>query len=138
MTSLIIFLSSVLLLAIAFALAFRPVFKRMVGVAADMVPTYAQAYLKCTVSMIIAAGICFRETWQPVTTAQAAGFNWWDWTIFLGAPLLAALINLNAFLDRSLERADAAKAVKQSTVSTTTTAVITKESTPTNPPIPTP
>lgn len=128
--------SSLVLLSIAFAWAFKDVFRGMVKFAAEMVPGYAMAYLKCAVSMIIAAGICFRETWQPVTEAQAATFQPWDWMIFIGAPVLAALMNLNAFLDRSLERADAAKAAKESTISTTTATVISKETTPVEPKTP--
>lgn len=134
----ITFCSSLLLLGIAFAWAFKPIFVNMVKLAADMVPNYGMAYLKCIVSMIIAAGICFRETWQPVTDVQASHFQTWDWMIYIGAPVLAALITLNAFLDRSLERADAAKVARQSTTSTTTQTISTKDTVPTITPTTTP
>ncbi len=103
--SLILFFGSCLLLAVAFVWAFKDVFQKMIGQAAEYVPAYGIAYLKCSVGMVIAAGICFKETWQPVTLAQTLTWAWWDWTIHLGAPLLSMLLYLQAFLDRSMERA---------------------------------
>lgn len=108
----ICFVSSVLILGIAFALAFKPIFINMVGMAAAMVPTHGLAYFQCLIKTAVVMGICFRETWQPVTIEQVARWQWWDWTIYLCAPLLAGLINVDSFLNRSLERADAAKAAK--------------------------
>lgn len=122
--AIIIFFSSLLLLLIACGWAFRGVLRKMIAMAEEMVPTHALAYLKCSVGMGIAFGITFRETWQPVTRAQMAGFLWSDWVIFLGAPVLAALLYFQGFLDRSLDRADKAKAVKDATnppFATTTT-----------------
>lgn len=105
---------SMLLLAITFAWWLKPVVIKMRDMAVEMVPTHALAYLKCLLGTVIAGGICFRETWQPVTIEQAANFAPWDWMIYIGAPGLAMLLYVNAFLDRSLERADKAKAARDS------------------------
>ncbi len=108
--ALILFGSSVLLFICAVGLIFKGVFKKMIAQVEDMVPTHALPYTKCAVGMSIAFGITFRETWQPVTGPQMAAFLWSDWVIFLGAPVLAALLYFQGFLDRSLDRADKARA----------------------------
>ncbi len=113
--TLVLFCGSVLLLLVAFVWAFKDVFARTVQIATEHVPAYGIVYIKCTVGMIIAAGICFKETWQPVTLAQTLSWAWWDWTIHLGAPILSMLLYLQAFLDRSMERAGQQKAKADAT-----------------------
>lgn len=79
------------------------------GVVKSAIPNataYAVAYLKCSVGMIVVGGICFKATWQPVTVSETLKWAWWDWTIHLGEPVLAMLMYLQGFLDRSMQRAD--------------------------------
>lgn len=115
-SALIVFLSSVLLLAIAFAWAFRDTFRSLIDQAAEHSKAYAMAYFKAACLILITMGNTFKETFQPLTAEMMSQFMWSDWVIKLGAPILAGLAVMVAFLDRSMERADASKAAKPLTV----------------------
>lgn len=121
--TLIAFASAVLLLIVVFAWVFRATFKSLIDQAAQHSKTYATAYIKAGCLILITMGNTFKETFQPLTIEVVKSFAWWDWVIKLGAPILAGLAVLVAFLDRSMQRADEAKVAKP---------------TVTNPPIPPP
>ncbi len=110
LTSVIIFCSSVLLLAIIVVWLLRPVIRGLGNYAKTHAELYASAYLKCACLVLLSMGTTFKETWQPVTITQAANWAWWDYAIHFLAPLLSGLAVLSAFLDRSMQRADEAKA----------------------------
>ena len=112
-SSFIIFCASVILFLIALGWNLRDILQRLIRRAADLVPVYGMAYLKAGLGALIAFGICFKATWQPITMAETLKWAWWDWTIHFGEPLLAMLMYLQGFLDRSLEKADAVKADKE-------------------------
>lgn len=110
--TLIAFASAVLLLAVVFAWVFRATFGSLIDQAAQHSKTYATAYVKAGCLILITMGNTFKETFQPLTTEMVRSFAWWDWVIKLGAPILAGLAVMVAFLDRSMERADASKTAK--------------------------
>lgn len=108
--SLVVFFAAVGVVLLAFALAFKSVIRNMVNLAAESVPAYWMAYLKLAVGALIAAGITFKATWQPVGLAETVHWASWDWAIHIGEPILAMLLYIQGFLDRSMERAEAVKA----------------------------
>lgn len=108
--SVIFFCSSVLLLAIAVVWMLRPVIKGVGEFAKTHAQIYAIAYFKCCIGVIIAAGITFKATWQPITLAETVNWALWDWMIHIGEPFLAGLLYIQGFLDRSVQRADEVKA----------------------------
>ena len=112
----ICFCSSVLLLAIAVVWMLRPVIKGIGDFAKTHAQLYAVAYLKGACLILLAMGGTFKETWQPITSAQTVNWAWWDWAIHFLAPLLSGLAVLSAFLDRSMQRADEVKAKTQNQV----------------------
>lgn len=120
--SLVLFFSAILILLLAFALAFKPIIRRLVDLAADHVPTYALAYVKCSLGAVIAAGITFKATWQPVTLGQTLNWAVWDWIIHIGEPVLSFLLYIQAFINQDWASAEIEKRAKSST----------------NPPFPTP
>lgn len=110
--TLISFAAAVLLLSVVFAWVFRATFRSLIDQAAQHSKTYATAYIKAGCLILITMGNTFKETFQPLTVEMVKSFAWWDWVIKLGAPILAGLAVLVAFLDRSMQRADEAKAAK--------------------------
>lgn len=108
--SVIFFCSSVLLLSIAVVWMMRPVFSGIGVFAKTHAQLYAVAYVKCFIGVLVAFGICFKATWQPITIDETAHWAVWDWMIHIGEPLLAGLLYIQGFLDRSIQRADEVKA----------------------------
>jgi hypothetical protein len=115
-TAFIILCSSTLLLAIAVGIMCRPIIKGIGAYAKAHAELYAVAYCKASCLILLAMGTTFKETWQPVTAAEAGNWQWWDWAIHFLAPLLSGLAVLGAFLDRSMQRADEVKAKTQNHV----------------------
>lgn len=115
----ICFCSSVLLLAIAFAWAFRGVFKTLINTATEHAAVYSAAYVKGACLIYIGAGTTFKEVFQPVTIDQAALFSWWDWYIHFNAPIITGASLLAAFLDKSVQRANEVKAAKLAATNST-------------------
>ncbi len=113
MTAFIILCSSTLLLTIAVGIMCRPIIRGVGNYAKTHAEIYAMAYLKASCLMTLAMGGTFKETWQSVTSVQAANWAWWDWAIHLLAPILSGIAVLSAFLDRSMQRADEVKAKVQ-------------------------
>lgn len=109
MASFIIAQCSTLLLVTVVIILFRPFIQVATGFASDHFKIYAMAYLKVTCLMTLAMGGTFKESWQTVTSADAARWAVWDWIIHLIAPVLSGVAVLSAFLDRSMQRADEEK-----------------------------
>lgn len=129
-----IFACSLLVLFLALMLWLKPVFFKMRELVVEVLPTHGLAVTIWFIGMVASGMICFRETWQPVTIAQANEFAPWDWMIYLGMPFISMLLYTQGFLNRSLERADKALAEKRSTITSTTATVVTKASLPEDPP----
>jgi hypothetical protein len=108
--------SSALLLGIVVVWLCRPVIKAVGNFAQTHAQIYAQAYIKASCLILIAMGTTFKETWQPITKAQAADFAFWDWLIKIEAPLLSGLAVLSAFLDQSMQRAKEVKVAQDSKI----------------------
>lgn len=109
MASFIIAQCSTLLLVVVVMIVGRPVLRVAGEFATSHFKIYAMAYLKVGCLMTLAMGGTFKETWQSVTSADAARWAVWDWMIHLIAPVLSGVAVLSAFLDRSMQRADEAK-----------------------------
>lgn len=114
--SIIIFLCSILLLVIAGVMALRPILKGIGDYTKTHAQIYAVAYLKLIIGVLVAGFITFKATWQPITIAETQNWAIWDWMIHIGEPFGAGLLYIQAFLDRSMQRADEVKAKVQNQV----------------------
>lgn len=103
---LIVFASIFLVMVIGLVYFLRGALFSITTVAAQHAKIYAVSYVKGSCLVLISMGSTFKETWQPVTLAQAQTFQWWDYVIKFEAPLLAGLSVLAAFLDSSKNKAD--------------------------------
>lgn len=61
----------------------------------------ARSYIRGSIYVAIAAGTAFKETFEKLSSDVAAVLPWWQWLIMFGAPVLAGLVTLGAFLDNS-------------------------------------
>lgn len=106
------FIAVLLIGALLLSLFLHGAVSNIKNVIAEHAKIYAISYIKGGCLILIAVGTGFKETFGPITTAQAATFAWWDWVIKFSAPILAGLAVLAAFLDQSVQRANVVKDAK--------------------------
>lgn len=82
--------------------------RRTIGVigrqVADHARLNARAYIRGAVYVAISVGTAFKETFEKLSSDEAAVLPWWSWLIRFMIPVLAGLVTLGAFLDNSANR----------------------------------
>lgn len=72
--------------------------------AAENVKTYAPAYAKGGVLIMVAALTTFVETFEKLSSDVAGVLPWWSWLCLLCKPVIVAGTTYVAFVDRTMER----------------------------------